>query len=1112
MLEPHIFGSHFVAFFISAIRVRQSSRRSVGDGLHEFLDARGGRLRLLRGHGVLLRTGAGRISPAGRPPGSQRNCNTGSCLSDHVVRHRRRTPRWSGRVDLPAARLRRSHASSRESKAPIPLVARASSWSARSWADCSSATSRSAATRTGCIARSRASWPARWARAGCRSGATGSGWAFPLVAESHVAAFYPPNLVLYRVLDVPTAYRLSMWLHYLALVATTYFYARCLGILPWGGAMAAVAFTLCGFQAIHSSHEPFYCLMPYLPLALGLAERFMATGRLGWLAALPLVLGLQWTLGHFQIQTWTGGLVILTGLWRAAFDRRPWRRAFALILAVVWGAALAAVQLGPSWQFAELVGQTRRPVSDLLFYSFPPAHWFELALPRLVRELRLGPEDPYWFGQQTTGYEAALYVGTIPLILAFVGFVARPAGRATMPWRILIPVSLAMATMPRWWPQGYLYLLAAAGAGIFPRPGAVHPADLAWELALLAGEGFDRSISTARFRLGLAAALVFGGCAAVARRVLDHAARCPSALHVRRRRRRLPLGGPRLVGRPGHRAGLAVGPIGLAGRRWSPPRSSWGSSTTRGRPSGAGRSRSPGKPGPRPSWPVKGPSAWSAASSTTCRSGRGWRRRSPTWVSRIPIRTSASCWSRSGSFRSRSRIADRPGGRGDAQAMAPALPGDAPGRPSSGGGRRRRGAGALARPGARPDRLPRGGRAGEPVVVDRPGGRPVPRGAVAARARTSPDRAALVDRLSRSDDRDIAWFLAEDRVPDRPDARSARLVVWDGTTATVEHDGPCDLVIARTFDPGWLARVDDGPERPVLPVDGGFQAVRLDGAGRPSREPALSHPPDCPLECHLDRRGEPGDRGRRGDPLWPEPPPSVWKYSIASRRIASMITGIDHVQITVPADGVEQARAFYCGLLGLREVEKPESLKGRGGFWLQAGDRQVHVGIEDGVDRRATRAHIAYAVVGIDLWRNRLAAAGVDMSGGIPIPGYDRFEFRDPFGNRVEFIQAAGMSTDPLGTGWSDRTGARRSGLPAGLLGRGCRTSTPAEDSDGQAHLVSRARTAIRGPPGHRVPLHPDRGDPAGDRRIAAELWPLRPGDRRAGGAPPDLPHSRALV
>jgi catechol 2,3-dioxygenase-like lactoylglutathione lyase family enzyme len=121
-----------------------------------------------------------------------------------------------------------------------------------------------------------------------------------------------------------------------------------------------------------------------------------------------------------------------------------------------------------------------------------------------------------------------------------------------------------------------------------------------------------------------------------------------------------------------------------------------------------------------------------------------------------------------------------------------------------------------------------------------------------------------------------------------------------------------------------------------------------------------------------------------------------------------MIIGVDHVQITVPAAAVAEARAFYCGLLGLREVEKPAALRGRGGFWLQVGDRQVHVGTEDGVERRAAKAHVAYAVCGLAAWRARLAAAGVEVRDGIPIPGYERFEFRDPFGNRVEFIEAVG--------------------------------------------------------------------------------------------------------
>jgi catechol 2,3-dioxygenase-like lactoylglutathione lyase family enzyme len=120
-----------------------------------------------------------------------------------------------------------------------------------------------------------------------------------------------------------------------------------------------------------------------------------------------------------------------------------------------------------------------------------------------------------------------------------------------------------------------------------------------------------------------------------------------------------------------------------------------------------------------------------------------------------------------------------------------------------------------------------------------------------------------------------------------------------------------------------------------------------------------------------------------------------------------MILGIDHVQITVPANAVAEARTFYCGLLGLREIEKPAILRERGGFWLQVGDRQVHVGLEDGIARHGTKAHVAYCVTDLAEWRARLTDAGVAIMNGIPLPGRDRFEVRDPFGNRVELIETA---------------------------------------------------------------------------------------------------------
>jgi RimJ/RimL family protein N-acetyltransferase len=63
------------------------------------------------------------------------------------------------------------------------------------------------------------------------------------------------------------------------------------------------------------------------------------------------------------------------------------------------------------------------------------------------------------------------------------------------------------------------------------------------------------------------------------------------------------------------------------------------------------------------------------------------------------------------------------------------------------------------------------------------------------------------------------------------------------------------------------------------------------------------------------------------------------------------------------------------------------------------------VGTEDGVDRLATKGHIAYEISDLAEMRRRLAEAGVEMIDSIPIPGHDRFELRDPFGNRVEIIQ-----------------------------------------------------------------------------------------------------------
>jgi len=119
-----------------------------------------------------------------------------------------------------------------------------------------------------------------------------------------------------------------------------------------------------------------------------------------------------------------------------------------------------------------------------------------------------------------------------------------------------------------------------------------------------------------------------------------------------------------------------------------------------------------------------------------------------------------------------------------------------------------------------------------------------------------------------------------------------------------------------------------------------------------------------------------------------------------------MLMRLHHVQITIPRGREEEARAFYCGVLGLKEIAKPGSLQGRGGFWVKLGDIEIHIGSEEDVYRRATKAHVAYEVSGIGEWRRTLNTRGVEIIECVAIPGYERFEFRDPFGNRVEMLES----------------------------------------------------------------------------------------------------------
>lgn len=101
-----------------------------------------------------------------------------------------------------------------------------------------------------------------------------------------------------------------------------------------------------------------------------------------------------------------------------------------------------------------------------------------------------------------------------------------------------------------------------------------------------------------------------------------------------------------------------------------------------------------------------------------------------------------------------------------------------------------------------------------------------------------------------------------------------------------------------------------------------------------------------------------------------------------------------------PAGGLDDARRFYAELVGLTEIERPETMGGTGA-WFRAGAQELHVS-EHEPFAPATKAHPAFELAGPEL--DALAAKLGEVQWDERLPGARRFYAFDPAGNRLEFL------------------------------------------------------------------------------------------------------------
>jgi len=124
------------------------------------------------------------------------------------------------------------------------------------------------------------------------------------------------------------------------------------------------------------------------------------------------------------------------------------------------------------------------------------------------------------------------------------------------------------------------------------------------------------------------------------------------------------------------------------------------------------------------------------------------------------------------------------------------------------------------------------------------------------------------------------------------------------------------------------------------------------------------------------------------------------------------VQSLDHV--TIVAADLDRTRAFYVGILGMREVHRPHF--GFPGLWFQTGTTQIHVnvagsecggraGIPDGQACTPSQGfHIAFSVEDGPEAARRLAQAGFKIIDGPRLrpDGVHQFYLYDPDGHLIE--------------------------------------------------------------------------------------------------------------
>jgi hypothetical protein len=277
------------------------------------------------------------------------------------------------------------------------------------------------------------------------------------------ALWYPPNW-LHLVLPVGTALTLLAAAHVWAAGAWTNAWLRYRGFDRLAAAAGGLMFMLSGpvLARLFPGHMTWIAVVAWLPALMLCLDGLLRTGRMKFAWFGSGVIALMLLAGYPQ-PVYIGLLAaaVYAVLCSVASPHR-WRAVVGLAGMVVWGAALAAVQVGPTWEAA--AESVRAGRTSFAFAASYAMGWENL--PQLLSPQALGPISNYrgtWLAWETWPY-----LGGVFLALAVTGAIHERGHRRA--WSVTVVVLFALLGLGAATPLFRLAYEALPGLGSFRAP------------------------------------------------------------------------------------------------------------------------------------------------------------------------------------------------------------------------------------------------------------------------------------------------------------------------------------------------------------------------------------------------------------------------------------------------------------------------------------------------------------------------------------------------------------------------------------------------------------------------------------------------------------------